>query len=77
MISPQQDPSRAMRELVRAGATREYIATGTINNDYLPNEPEWRWCQDRIEELAFMAKALGSVDMLRLQLKLHNTRADQ
>lgn len=77
MISPQQDPRRAMRELVRAGATREFIATGTIINDYLPTEIEWRWCQDRIEELAFMAKALGSTDMLRLQLKIHNTRVDQ
>lgn len=71
MISHQNTPEGAMRDLVRACATREYIQTGKVINDYDTNEPEYQWCQERIDELQTMALALGSADMLRLQLKIH------
>ena len=77
MISPHPIPRSVQRDLVYAACTREYIATGQVTNDYKPTEIEYQWCQDRIQQLEFMAEAMGGVDKLRLQLKIHLPGANQ
>lgn len=64
----QQLSPREMRALVFVAVTREFILTGQLINDYQTDEPEWRWCEDRVQQLNAMVEAVGDVDKVRQSL---------
>jgi hypothetical protein len=56
------------RTMVRALCDREFCRTGDMINDYAPGDDEYRWFQQRIDEVNDLITIFGSRDAARAAL---------